>query len=69
MTGSYLSHNFYNILAFQSVCIYFAYLGSDFFRIMSLLHIMVHIPFIVISILTYVFIIKKNFYKEHPCLF
>jgi len=57
------------MIGFQCVCIYQALLGSNFWLIISLLYMIIHLPFFIISIGTYITIINRNFYKEYPLLF
>lgn len=69
MTVKYVQHNLYYMIGFQCICISPALLGYNLLLIISLLHIIIHLPFFIISIVTYITIINKNFYKEKPLLF
>ena len=69
ITTNYVQHSLHYIIGFQCVCIYQANLGYDFWFIISLLHMIIHLPFFIISIGTYITIIDRNFYKKYPLLF
>ena len=68
-TTCYIQRNLYYMVALQCICLYQTYLGSDFWLIISLVHMTIHLPFFIISILTYITIVNKSFYKQHPLLF
>ena len=68
-TTKYVQHNLYYIIGFQCICIHQALLGYNFWLIISLLHMIIHLPFFIISIAAYITIINRNFYKEHPLFF
>ena len=68
-TTDYIHHNLYYMIGFQCVCIYQALLGYELWLIISLLHMIIHLPFFIISIGTYITIINRNFYKQYPLLF
>ena len=59
----------YYIIGLQCVCIYQVILGYGFCLIIWLLHMIIHLPFFIISIATYITIINRNFYKEYPLSF
>ena len=68
-TTYYIHRNLYYMIGFQCLCIYQALLGYNFWLIISLLYMIIHLPFFIISIGTYITIINRNFYKEYPLLF
>ena len=57
------------ILIFQCISFYMAHIGSNFFLIIWLIHTITYLFLIIISLLTHIFIIDKNFKKKHPILF
>ena len=68
-TTNYIRDNLYYILGFLCVCVYQILLGYDLLLIISLLYTIIHLPLFIISIITYITIINRNFYKQHPLLF
>jgi len=69
ITVNYLRHNFYNLIVFQSICIYSAFSGNNLLLIISLFHLIIHLPFFMISILAHITVVDRNFYRKHPLLF
>ena len=65
-TTCYIQRNLYLMLVLQSIFIYQASSGHNFWLI---IYMIIHLPFFIISIVTYITIINKNFYKQHPLLF
>ena len=68
-TTCYIQRNLYYMVALQCICLYQTYLGYNFWLIISLVYMTIHLPFFIISILTYITIVNKSFYKKHPLLF
>ena len=68
-TIDYIHHNLYYMVGFQCLCIYLALLGYELWLIISLLYMIIHLPFFITSIGTYITIINRNFYKQYPLLF
>ena len=68
-TSDYIHDNLYYMIGFQSICLCQAYLGHGFWLIIWLIYIVMHLPFFIISIATYITLINKNFYRKHPILF